>query len=158
MDIVLYCFLTSPTESPVVTPARNRKSLRRTGSDSPTTLLKTISEIPVTNSDDPVVKTDEKSEEDPLHSEEGSSSSLRSGESGIDMTDGLFSWRKKDGGIKSPGGGGGVQNGNRSPGIGMENVMTSTPRDPKMKSKLEFTSSKENEPPLTKSAEWSHCE
>ena len=85
------------TESPL-TPARNRKSLRRTGSDSPTTMLKTINEIPTIDiGGSPLDEQFEHLEEpDPLKSEEGSSSSLRSGESGIDVTDGFFSFERNN--------------------------------------------------------------
>lgn len=154
------------TESPL-TPARNRKSLRRTGSDSPTTMLKTINEIPTIDiGGSPLDEQFEHLEEpDPLKSEEGSSSSLRSGESGIDVTDGFFSFGKKqhsNSSSSSSSGRGGLQNGNRSPGMGMEQQMTSTPRDPKSKSKLGFSSqspspSKDSDS-LTRSAEWMHCE
>ena len=154
MRCIPYILLTAllSLESPL-TPARNRKSLRRTGSDSPTTLLKTISEIPTTNLDDEQGENLE--DADPLQSEEGSSSSIRSGESGIDMADGFFSFGKKQGSKRA-----GLQNGNQSPGTGTEHLMTSTPRDPKSKSKLEFchspSPSKEGNS-LTKSAEWMHC-
>ena len=120
-------------------------------------MLKTISEVPSTNVDDSALNPDGNSEEDPLQSEE-SSSSLRSGESGIDMADGLFSLGNRKNKRSSPGG---VQNGNRSPGSGTENVMTSTPRDPKSKSKLEFAngpSPSKAGGTLTRSAEWMHCE
>ena len=146
------------TDSPL-TPARNRKkSLKRTGSDSPTTMLKTISEVPAIDINDSAINQDENCEDDPLHSE-GSSSSLKSGESGIDMADGIFSLGKKRNSRTSPAG---LQNGNQSPGSGSENVMTSTPRDPKTKSKLDFTGSppplsRENDS-VTRSAEWMHCE
>ena len=122
-------------------------------------MLKTINEVPLASASDSAIKRDESSGDDPLQSEEGSSSSLRSGESEIEMTDGLFSFGKRNN-RKTPQSGG-LQNGNQSPGIGTENVMTSTPRDPKTKSKLEFTHSppppKKNDS-LTRSAEWMHCE
>ena len=155
------------TESPL-TPARNRKSLRRTGSDSPTTMLKTINEIPTSDvgTNSPLDEQFEHLEEaDALKSEDGSSSSLRSGESGIDMTDGFFSFGKKQHGSNTTSSSsgnkrGGMQNGNWSPGMGMEQQKTSTPRDPKSKSKLDFNQSPS--PPkhgdtLTRSAEWMHC-
>ena len=121
-------------------------------------MLKTINEIPTVNvSEVAPVNKDETSEEDPLQSEEGSSSSLRSGESGIDMTDGIFSFGKKNN-RKSSSGGTGMENGSQSPAAGMENVKTSTPRDPKSKSKLDFVQSPREREALTRSAEWSHCE
>ena len=146
------------TESPL-TPARNRKSLRRTGSDSPTTMLKTISEVPVADvGGSPLDEQFEHLEEaDALKSEDGSSSSLRSGESGIDMTDGFFSFGKKKYGSSRRRG---LQNGNQSPGMGTEHLITSTPKDPKSTSKLDFNQSpspSKDGDALTKSAEWMHC-
>ena len=120
-------------------------------------MLKTISEVPSVNIDDSAINQDENCEDDPLHSE-GSNSSLKSGESGIDMADGVFSSGKKRNSRTSPPG---LQYGNPSPGIGSENVKTSTPRDPKTKSKLDFTgsppSSRESDS-VTRSTEWMHCE
>ena len=151
-----------------MTPARNRKSLKRTGSDSPTTMLKTIDEIPTSDvGGSPLDEQFELLEEaDALKSEDGSSSSLRSGESGIDMADGFFSFGKKQhGGSNSSGSSnsrrGGLQNGNRSPGMGTEHQKTSTPRDSKSQSKLDFNQSpppsKDGRDSLTRSAEWMHC-
>ena len=151
-----------------MTPAKNRKSLRRTGSDSPTTMLKTIDEIPTSDvGGSPLDEEFEHLEEaDALKSEDGSSSSLRSGESGIDMADGFFSFGKKQQGSSSrnnsssSSGRGGMQNGNRSPGMETEHQKTSTPRDPKSKSKLDFNQSpspSKDGDSLTRSAEWMHC-
>lgn len=118
-------------------------------------MLKTISEVPSTNDDSALNQDGNCNEDDPLHSE-GSSSSLRSGESGIDMADGVFSSGKKRNSRTSPVG---LQNGNQSPGIGMDNVKTSTPREPKTKSKLDFTGSPpQTSDSFTRSEEWMHCE
>lgn len=119
-------------------------------------MLKTISEVPTIDVGGPPL--DEQfeclEEADALKSEDGSS---RSGESGIDMADGFFSFGKKQ---KSSSGRGGLQNGNQSPGMGTEHLMTSTPRDPKSKSKPYFNQSpspSKDGDALTKSAEWMHC-
>lgn len=153
-------------ESPL-TPARNRKNLRRTGSDSPTTMLKTIDEIPTSDiGGSPLDDQFELLEEaDALKSEDGSGSSLRSGESGIDMADGFFSFGKKQQGSSNSSSNnsrrGGLQNGNQSPGMGTEPQKTSTPRDSKSQSKLDFNQSPSplngGRGSLTRSAEWMHC-
>ena len=122
-------------------------------------MLKTISEVPTMDVvGSPLDEQFEHLEEaDALKSEDRSSSSLRSGESGIDMVDGFFSFGKKQHGSSRRGG---LQNGNRSPGMGTEHLMTSTPRDPKSKSKPYFNQSpspSKDGDALTKSAEWMHC-
>lgn len=156
----LSSFRSSPESTS--TPSRTRKSLRRTGSDSPTTMLKTISEVPTANLDDSATEQHDCSEEDPLHSEGAvSSTSTRSEESGIDVTDGFLKLggKKQSKKVTSPAAE--LQNGNQSPGIGMEHAMTSTPRDPKIKSKLELSNSPSplrDSDSLTRSAEWMHCE
>ena len=74
------------------------------------------------------------------------------------MTDGIFSFGKKNNRKSSPTG---MQNGNQSPGMGTEHLKTSTPRDPKSKSKLDFAHSPalpRDSDSLTRSAEWMHCE
>ena len=128
-------------------------------------MLKTINEIPTVDVGgsplDEQFEHLDMEDSDPLKSEEGSSSSMRSGESGIDMADGFFSFGKKQHtNSSSSSKRSGLQNGNRSPGMGMEQQITSTPRDPTSISKLDFSSqspSSKNVDSLTRSAEWMHC-